>query len=79
MGKVIATAGVIIFVWVMYPHFMRGEWIAPTPVPPGTWLAAQVPAEYSSPEQGYGWFRFDAWNNPPTPPGRPVYKSDFRF
>ncbi len=78
MGKVLATIGALLIVWVLYPHLIRGEFVAPTGLPPGTWLAAQAPEYYSYPEQGYGWFRFDFWNNPPVT-GRPVYKSDFRL
>ncbi len=79
MGKVLAIVGVLLFVWVMYPHVRRGEFIAPTPLPPGTWLAAQAPAHYSYPPAGYGWFHFDFWNHTAALPGRTVYKSDFRL
>ncbi len=79
MGKVLATIGALLLVWVMYPHLVRGEWIAPTAIPPGTWLAAQAPRYLSEPQIGYGWGRFDVWNNHPNAPLRTVYKSDFRL
>ncbi len=80
LGKVIAVIFVILFLWVGYPHFARGEWIAPTAISPGNWWLAQTP-QYrylGKPTQGYGWFRFDFWNAPPVT-GRPVYQSDFRL
>ncbi len=81
MGKILAIIFLVLFAWVSYPHLTRGEWIAPTALPPGWWGLAQAP-EYtymSEPPQGYGWFRFDFWNNPPAASGRPVYKSDFKL
>lgn len=80
MGKIIAIIFVIVFIWVSYPHFARGEWLAPTAVPPGYWGLEYTPelTYLSRPPQGYGWYRFDVWNNPPVT-GRPVRKGDFRF
>ncbi len=78
MGKVLAIVGVVLLVWVLYPHVRAGEFIAPTPIPPGTWLAAQAPARYSYPPEGYGWFRFDFWNGTDPVAGRTVYQDDFR-
>lgn len=78
MGKVLAIIGVILLVWVMYPHWIRGEIIAPTMLPPGTWLSASAPDYYSYPPEGYGWFRVDFWNHP-SPYGRTIYQSDFQI
>lgn len=78
--KVLVIIGVLLFVWVMYPHIRRGEYIAPSPLPPEYWGLAQAPEfeDWTQPDTGYGWYRFDFWNNPP-PEGRPVQKSDFRL
>jgi hypothetical protein len=82
MGKVLATISALLLIWVMYPHVRRGEFIAPTPIAPGTWMADYVSSHnqdyLATPPQGYGWFRFDVWNNPP-PGGRTVYQDDFKL
>ena len=82
MGKIIATIAAILVIWVMYPHFVRGEWIAPTAIAPDSWMSEYVSSHgqdyLATPPQGYGWFRFDFWNNPSVT-GRPVYKSDFKL
>lgn len=81
MDKVLAIIIAVAFIWVSFPHVKNGEWVAPTPLPPGWWGLAQAP-EYSylvEPKQGYGWFRFDVWNDTSPSEGRPVYESDFRF
>ena len=80
LGKVIAVIGLILFVWWAYPLLARGEWFAPTPLPPGWWGLAQAP-EYSqlaTPDPGYGVYRYDIWNNPPTT-GRPATNADFHI
>ncbi len=82
MGKVLAIIGVILLVWVMYPHVRAGEFIAPTAIAPDTWMSDYVSSHgqdyLATPPQGYGWFRFDFWNNP-SPYGRTVEKDDFRL
>lgn len=80
MGKILATIFLIIFIWIAYPHFSRGEWIAPTALPPGYWGLEYAPqyTYLAEPESGYGWFRFDFWHHSPVN-GRPVYQSDFRL
>ena len=82
MGKVLAIIFVIIFIWWAIPHFARGEWIAPTAIAPDSWVTEWDKTGYASalatPPQGYGWFHYDAWNNPPLE-GRPVTKSDLKL
>ncbi len=78
MGRLVAIIFVLWFAWVSYPHLARGEWLAPTPLPP-EWWAGQYAQEYqalATPSVGYGWYRFDAWNNPPKT-GRQVTQDDF--
>ncbi|HWC58004.1 MAG TPA: hypothetical protein VG621_03605 [Candidatus Paceibacterota bacterium] len=80
LGKVIAVIFLIVFFLVAIPSLMRGEWIAPTALPPDSWIVAEAPqyASLAAPSSGYGWFRFDVWNNPPRE-GRPVTRGDFRL
>jgi len=79
--KIAAVIFLILFVWIAIPRVVRNEWIAPTPLPPGYWGLAYAGYNYEDsaldePEQGYGWFRYDVWNNPPIE-GRPVTRDDF--
>lgn len=80
--KVLVILGVLLGVWVMYPHIRAGKFIAPTPIAAGTWMAEYFPEDtrtlLATPPQGYGWYHFDFWNNPPVD-GRPVYKDDFKL
>jgi len=75
MGRILAAIFLILFIWVAVPHIRRGEWISPTAIAPGTWMEDAAIPEYrpllATPPQGYGWYRFDAWNAP-SPYGRPV-------
>ncbi len=75
MEKIIAIAGLVVFFWYAIPHISRGEWIAPTAAPYEHWAfeyAAPSSRELlATPPEGYGWFRFDGWNNPPLE-GRPL-------
>lgn len=75
MERIIAIVGLIFFLWFAIPHLSRGEWIAPTAAPADHWayaIAAPGSQELlATPPEGYGWFRFDIWNNPTTD-GRPL-------
>lgn len=82
MGKVVAIVGVVLFLWVLYPHVRAGEYISPSAIAPASWMA-EYASEHgydylATPPEGYGWFRFDAWNNPPHN-GRQVQKGDFKL
>ena len=61
---------------------MRGEWFAPTAGPANHWAydyaAPGTKQLLATPPEGYGVFRFDVWNNPPTS-GRTATKRDFRL
>lgn len=80
--KILAGALGILIIWVMWPHAMRGEFLAPNPIAPDTWMADYVDSDYhralATPPQGYGFRRFDTWNSPPAS-GRPATKDDFRL
>lgn len=82
MGKILAIAGLIVFVWWAVPFLAKGVWIAPTPVAPNTWMVNYLPVENRSllatPPEGYGWSHFDFWNadHMTTPPSS-VTQSDF--
>lgn len=80
MGKVLAIVFLIVFIWWAYPFVSRGEWFAPTAVAPNTWMSNYLAQDdrtlLATPPTGSGWFRFDFWNNPQTPP-RPIVRSDF--
>lgn len=82
MEKVLAIVFLIIFVLFAIPHLRRGEWIAPTAIAPYGWPLESTDPNLrpylATPPEGYGWFRFDFWNIPPSP-GRPVRRSDFRI
>lgn len=82
MGKVLAIVGVALFLWVMYPHVRAGYFLAPSPIAPDTWMDEYVSAHgqdyLATPPSGYGWFRFDVWNNPPQN-GQPVQRDDFQL
>jgi hypothetical protein len=77
MGKLLAIVFLIVFVWFAVPHLRRGEWLAPTAISPD-WQGLTPTYGLASPPEGYGWFRFDFWNNPPYA-GRPVSRDDFRL
>lgn len=78
MSRIIAALFLIVFIWFAIPHAKNGEWFAPTILPSSHWLYSKYP-EYkdnlSSVDQGYGMFRFDFWNNPPTS-GRTITNDD---
>lgn len=80
MTQVLAIIFLVLFVWVAVPHIARGEWLAPTAMPYDHWAHAYaIPGSremLATPPEGYGWFRFDFWNNPPAT-GRSVQKGDF--
>jgi len=80
--KIIAGLIGILVIWVMYPHVKKGEFVAPNPIAPNTWMTNYIDSDYhralATPPQGYGFRRFDAWNNPPQG-GRPVTKEDLRL
>jgi len=82
MGKILAIVGLILFVWMAIPHVKNREWLAPTPISPNSWVVTYDTTGYAAaaaePSTGYGWFRFDFWNNPP-PGGRVVTKRDTRI
>jgi len=76
--KILAGLLALAVIWVLYPHIKRGEMLAPNPLPPDSWVSAYVPANQqalASPDAGYGFRRFDFWNNPPTT-ARPATKDD---
>lgn len=79
--KVLAGILGILIIWVMWPHARRSEFLAPTPIAPQTWMSEYVQAHgeaaLATPPQGYGFRRFDFWNNPPQG-GRPATKADFQ-
>ncbi|MBY0328607.1 hypothetical protein K2Q02_00720 [Patescibacteria group bacterium] len=80
--KVLAIVFLIFFIWFATPHIMRGEWFAPTAGPSDHWAyeyaAPGTKQLLATPPEGYGVFRFDFWNTPPTS-GRSVVKNDFRL
>lgn len=80
--KILAIVFLILFVWFAIPHIVRGEWFAPAAAPAGHWAyeyAAPGSREFlATPPEGYGMYRFDVWNNPPTD-GRSITKRDFRL
>ncbi len=80
LQKILAGLLAIAVIWVLYPHIKRGEMLAPNPLPPDSWAAAYLAPEsqqaLASPDTGYGFRRFDFWNNPP-PTARPATKEDF--
>jgi hypothetical protein len=82
MEKILAAIFLILFIWVAVPHVKRFEWLAPTAAPSGWWGFKYGPNGseelLATPPQGYGWFRFDAWNTPPLEV-RPVTRDDFRL
>ncbi len=80
MEKIIATIGLVLFIWWGYPHIKNGEWFAPNPIPQEFWGLAQAPEfnNYPWPKEGYGVYKYDIWNEP-TGNGRSVTKDDFRF
>ncbi len=80
--KILAGLLAVLIIWVMIPHVRKGEFVAPNPLPPNSWTlffdhSAQAQAA-ATPDQGYGFRRFDFWNNPPLE-GRPTTKEDFRL
>jgi hypothetical protein len=82
MAKILAIIFLILFIWVAIPHIKRNEWLGPTAVKPGWWglnydTSGLGTASATLPD-GYGWFRYDYWNNPPLE-GRPVTRDDFRL
>jgi hypothetical protein len=90
MEKILAIVVLVVVAWWAVPYIAHGEFIAPTAVAPNSWVTSynlggsnysggdQVAQSASQPSQGYGFFRFDFWNNPPTQ-GRPVTQSDTRL
>ncbi len=82
LEKILAGAIAILIVYVMVPHVKRGEYLAPTPIAPNTWMADYIDSDYaqamSSPDQGFGMRRIDFWNASPTE-SRAVTTDDFRI
>jgi hypothetical protein len=76
--KIIAAIIGILVILVMFPHLRRGEFLAPTELPPDTWVAHYGTA-FASPSEGYGWGRIDIWNNPDTATRRASTEEDFRI
>lgn len=81
MERFLAIVFLILFIWVAIPHIKRGEWFAPAMGPSEHW-AYEYAAPGSknliaTPPEGYGLFRFDFWNTPPTG-GRAVTKEDLK-
>ena len=72
----------VLIVWVMWPHARRGEFIAPNPIAPNTWMATYVDSDYhralATPPEGYGMRRYDVWNEPPVS-GRSLTRDDVRL
>ncbi len=89
MEKVLAIVVLIVALLIAAPHIKAGEWLAPTPVMPGSWVTTYDTtgnaAAAATPPEGYGWFHFDFWNNGPSSAGRsfsegrPVQKGDFNI
>jgi hypothetical protein len=80
MGRIITIFGLALFAWWAYPHLEKGQWFAPTPLPP-QWAPAMASPEYdvyTRPEEGYGVYRFDLWNKPPVE-GRSIREEDFEL
>lgn len=80
--KILAGALGILIIWVMFPHVKRGEYLAPTPIAPNTWMADYIDSDYhqamASPNQGFGMRHIDFWNTSPTG-SRPVTPEDFQI
>ncbi len=78
MTRFIGVLFLIVFIWFAIPHAKNGEWFAPTALPSEHWVYEKYPeyrSELSSVDKGYGMFRFDFWNNPPTT-GREITNKD---
>jgi hypothetical protein len=82
MEKVLAIVVLVVALLVAIPHIKAGEWLAPTAVDPNSWITSYDTTGYAAasatPPEGYGWFRFDFWNNRSLD-GRPVQKGDFNI
>jgi hypothetical protein len=80
--RIIAAIIAILIVWVMVPHIKQGEFLAPNPIAPNTWMATYVDSDYhramATPPDGYGFRRYDVWNDPSLE-GRPATKDDFQL
>ncbi len=80
--KIIAGLLAVLIVWVMILHVKKGEFLAPNPIVPNSWTLQYDRSGYAqalaTPPQGYGFRRFDFWNEPPVG-GRPATKQDFRL
>jgi hypothetical protein len=80
--RVIAAIIAILIIWVMWPHVRQGEFLAPNPIPPDTWMTDYIDSNYhralATPPEGYGFRRFDFWNHPPLE-GRPATRDDFQL
>ena len=80
LEKLIALAIGVAVIWVMFPHVKRGEFIAPNPIAPNTWMADYIDSDYhralATPPEGYGMRRIDPWNTPPAK-GRSLREEDF--
>jgi len=82
MERFLAIVFLLLFIWFAVPHVMRGEWFAPTAGPADHWAyeyaAPGTKQLLATPPEGYGVFRFDFWNTPPTK-GRSVTREDIRL
>lgn len=82
MEKILAIIVAVLVIWVMLPHAKRGEFLAPNPLPPNTWITNYSQDSYtqasSSPEEGFGFRRFDFWNGVSND-SRSAVTEDFEF
>lgn len=78
--KILAALLAILILWIFIPHIIEGRFIAPNPIHPHSWSLQWDNSDYAramaTPPEGYGWRRFDFWNQPPII-GTPIQKDDF--